>query len=348
MRFVKKTGYMFVALILLFSASNSVYGYEYRYEARLAVMQFYADTSLVEGPVLSSKELYEQLLDDSNSVAITEIIDTYRSGDLELTRNKWHTYFKNKEYATELRTELQLVKSASELTREDVDWDMADRGLSRGHEYNDYAYSFTDEIDWTYNPTYSDPELQTDHGWTWSLNAHEWWVEMAKAAAVSGNAAYAEELAYQMKSWITTQVPGTPSVGQEFHDQHKRYVQYSHSLHSDILDDGSDVFEYELTGPDGTSLTGMSASWRTLETGIRLREWLKTLYYFRESPSFDPELCELVTRSLIDQATWLAIPHHFSEGQEWEEDETSGLRSALAFFPELMLSEEMIYAVEQR
>ncbi|MBR4887868.1 MAG: alginate lyase family protein [Clostridia bacterium] len=63
-------------------------------------------------------------------------------------------------------------------------------------------------VDWFFNPTYNGyPE------WTWQMNRHPEWRNMARAYRENGDETYAEVTARQLRSWIDQALPPEENVG---------------------------------------------------------------------------------------------------------------------------------------
>lgn len=324
-----------VALILPILLTANVFAYRYKYEARLAILDKYPVSNLQSGPVLDQEEFYGELLDPAANPSIAAIVKAAGAGKLDEAKTKWHEYFVKRDDAARL---IEIPpKKPSELTKDDVDWTLAERGLKRGFEKSGYEYFFEGDIKWNYNPTYKNPKVPVNNEWVYQLNRHGWWPELAKAAIVTGDEKYAKELAYQIRSWITTQYPGVNTARPDYIDEGKAVLNYSTAFRNAGKD-----FSYNIKDKNGADLEGGTASWRSLEVGVRLMSsWMQTIYYFKGSKYFDADLCDLMIRSMIDQATWLVAPYHYSQWSNWGNTEAMGLLYAGSFLPEILTSREM-------
>ncbi len=64
-------------------------------------------------------------------------------------------------------------------------------------------WEFGERIDWAFNPTTQpDSKWPRNHEWTWQLNRHAEWTALAQAFYDTGDEAYAQKLAEQIRSWI--------------------------------------------------------------------------------------------------------------------------------------------------
>ncbi|MCU6711857.1 heparinase II/III family protein [Paenibacillus sp. J5C_2022] len=343
MRSIKITVSLLMMMVLIGMPARA-FAYEYRYEARLAALDVYPHSNLEAGPIVSEDEFYGKLLDPTYNAEIADIVETYQSGDAQGAKEKWHHYIVNRDDRLLMLSDL---KSPDQLTAGDINYSSANRGLNRGHIRSGYEYYFPDEIDWNYNPTYYDEEVPLDNGWLWTLHNHASWMSMAMASLLQDGNEYGEELADQMKSWIATQIPGVRSVGYDFHDANKSFVNYN-SVPGGLIRDEEDPFSYGYRDDNGSQMIGTSASWRTIEVGVRLQKWVETIYYFKHSEWYDAELNDLLTRSLVDQATWLAFPHHYTEGSNWGSYEAGGMLYTATYFPEITVQQEMAELAAKR
>ena len=326
---------LMVALILPLLLTSDAFAYRYKYECRLAILDKYPISNLTSGPVLDQAEFYGDLLNPGTNAAIAAIVKAAGDGRMDEAKTRWHEYFIKRDDAAYL-IELP-AKKPSALTKEDVDWTLAERGLKRGYEKSGYEYFFTGDIKWNYNPTYKNPKVPVNNEWVYQFNRHEWWPELAKAALVTGDEKYAKELAYQIRSWITTQFPGVNTVRPDYTDDGKAVVNYSTAFRN-----AGKEFTYNIKDKNGADLEGGTATWRTLEVGSRMmNSWTKTIYYFKQSKYFDADICDLMTRSMIDQATWLMAPYHYSQWSNWGNTESMGLLYVGSFMPEIFPSRDM-------
>ena len=143
------------------------------------------------------------------------------------------------------------------------------------------TYDFEPEplttIDWSFNPTNPvNPE------WTWQLNRHEVWDDLAQKyiSAPAANSAYLNEFLFELNDWITT----SPA-------------------------------------PSNSGNTS-SARWRTIETGIRmLGVWPDCFYRLKSVPALSDDLLILWLKSFymhgwhLNKYTagggnWAAIEQH--------------------------------------
>ena len=71
----------------------------------------------------------------------------------------------------------------------------ADRILRREFKSVGVVHKFDGEIDWTLNPiNYAE--------WTYALNRHSFWAQLARAYWETGEEKYAKEFVYQMTDWV--------------------------------------------------------------------------------------------------------------------------------------------------
>lgn len=124
-------------------------------------------------------------------------------------------------------------------------------------------YQFARDIDWNVNPT----ENQ-DREWTWGLNRHYHFVDLARAYWYTGQDRYAEEFACQLLDWlIDMQVP---------------------------------------EGESGWTARYSSNGWRTIETGIRMfSTWIPSWFYLQNAEGFMVDARISFLKSLIEHARYL-------------------------------------------
>ncbi len=64
-------------------------------------------------------------------------------------------------------------------------------------------WQFGETIDWAFNPTAQpDSKWPVNKEWTWQLNRHPMWLDLARAFYDTGDEAYAAELAAQIRAWV--------------------------------------------------------------------------------------------------------------------------------------------------
>lgn len=75
-------------------------------------------------------------------------------------------------------------------------------------------------------------------------------------------------------------------------------------------------------------------AWRTIEVGIRLDNWLKTMCYFETSPSITPVLMEKFVKSIVEHADFiLSVYNSFNYMSNWGVLANHGLFLAGALLP---------------
>ncbi len=71
-------------------------------------------------------------------------------------------------------------------------------------------WQFGETVDWGFNPTTQpDSPWPANHEWTWQLNRHASWLDLATAYYDTGDEAYAAKLAEFIRQWIRTCPPPT-------------------------------------------------------------------------------------------------------------------------------------------
>jgi hypothetical protein len=64
-------------------------------------------------------------------------------------------------------------------------------------------WQFGESIDWAFNPTaQQDSKWPVNKEWTWQLNRHPMWLDLARAFHDTGDETYAAELAAQVRAWV--------------------------------------------------------------------------------------------------------------------------------------------------
>ena len=135
----------------------------------------------------------------------------------------------------------------------------------------------------------------THNEWTNLLNRHGYFRSLGLAYWATGDERYARGFVALLRDWIAC-CPVPPEVSDSW-------------------------------GRFGTA-------WRTLETGIRVREWLDDLQLFMDAPAFDAEAKYLLTRSLVEHARRLYARNDTFHQGNWQVAECSGLAEAALAFPE--------------
>lgn len=137
--------------------------------------------------------------------------------------------------------------------------------------YKGIPHQFGEEIDWRYNPTTQEgSKYAMDHEWTWVLNRHAMWRDLAQAYLVSGDEKYAAEFARQMTGWVKRcPVP----VEMPWNNPHSCW----RTIESGIR--------------------------------MGMWGWPNILYAFLKSPSFTDEALLLMVRSMIDHGRYLRKFH---------------------------------------
>ena len=121
------------------------------------------------------------------------------------------------------------------------------------------TYDFGATIDWSFNPT-TNPE------WTWQLNRHNWWDDLAQKfqSNPAANLIYLQQLLYELQDWINT----------------------------------------SPTPPARDNAPG--SRWRTIEAGIRMmKSWPSAFYRVKSAPQLSDDLLILWLKSFYMHAEFL-------------------------------------------
>ena len=135
----------------------------------------------------------------------------------------------------------------------------------------------------------------TSNEWTVALNRHDCFHTLGLAYWATGDERYSRDFVFLLKDWIAAS-PVPPEVKESW------------------------------------GLFGQS--WRTLETGIRMRAWLNAMQLFMDAPAFDAEAKYLMSRSLIEHARRLFERNDAFHQGNWQVAECSGLAETAMAFPE--------------
>ncbi len=82
-------------------------------------------------------------------------------------------------------------------------------------------------------------------------------------------------------------------------------------------------------------------SWRTLEAGIRMENWVKTLQFTLKSPHFSPQLAGKLIQSMRQHGQYIIDNYnHFRRLSNWGVIENHGLFVLSVFLPELQKSSQ--------
>ncbi|MCX7819118.1 MAG: heparinase II/III family protein [Kiritimatiellae bacterium] len=72
------------------------------------------------------------------------------------------------------------------------------------------VWQFGETVDWGFNPTTQpDSRWAANHEWTWQLNRHRAWLDLASAYYETGDEQYARKLAELIRDWIRSCPPPT-------------------------------------------------------------------------------------------------------------------------------------------
>ena len=141
-----------------------------------------------------------------------------------------------------------------------------------------------------------EPEwLQGPVEWTHVLSRFGYWRDLGLAYWGTGDPAYAQDFVFLLQNWIAA----NPVPAKVSNDR----------------------------GPRGSV-------WRTLETGLRADAWFEALELFTEAPEFGAEAKFLLTRSLVEQARYLAAWTTTFRAGNWQVCETSVLATLGIMLPE--------------
>ncbi len=131
--------------------------------------------------------------------------------------------------------------------------------------------------------------------WAHVLNRFNFFRPMGKAYWTTGDDKYAEDAAFLLDDWIARN-PVPEELNQTAYER--------------------------------------GSSWRTLETGIRLQNWLEAQQFFMNAPAFDAETQYQFTRSMIEHARRLYQQESIYRAGNWQVVEATGLSSAGIMLPE--------------
>ncbi|WP_413378202.1 alginate lyase family protein [Alkalihalobacillus sp. 1P02AB] len=82
-------------------------------------------------------------------------------------------------------------------------------------------------------------------------------------------------------------------------------------------------------------------TWRTIDVGLRISNWIKAFGYFKKSPHFSPILFEKMMLSLYEQGQYLVNNHtNWKKISNWGVIENKGLFELSLFAPEFKSSKE--------
>ena len=152
----------------------------------------------------------------------------------------------------------------------------------------------------TFNPQGKVRQLDKDINWiiageeTHVLSRFAYWRDMGLAYWQTGDDKYAQDFVSILKDWLAD-------------------------------------------NPTPTDLSGVTKSnttWRTLEAGIRVREWFNTMELFMDAPAFDAQAKYLMSKSLLEHARYLYEWTPKFRGGNWQVTEASGVATVGLMMPE--------------